>query len=280
MRARYARWMGVAGALLLLGGCAGIPQTQALLNNPPRDIGRGFELSGVPFFPQERYQCGPAALATVLGWGGIEVAPEDLESQVYVPDRHGSLQHELIAAARRYKRVSYRLDPELMAILREVQSGHPVLVLQNLAYSWYPLWHYAVVIGFDLDRGEMILRSGTRKRHIQSLRSFEYTWGRADRWAVVMLDASIVPMTASEQSYLRAVLAFEQAGDWVTAQDAYRAAMARWPSSAGAAFGLGNAAYRLEDYAGAEAAFRHVLEQQPELSAAMNNLALVLLEQG
>ena len=270
----------MAGALLLLCGCAGVPQTRALLSDPPPELGRSFELSEVPFFPQERYQCGPAALATVLGWGGVEVTPEQLEPRVYLPERQGSLQTELIAAARRYKRVSYPLDPDLTAILREVRAGHPVLVLQNLAYSWYPRWHYAVVVGFDLERREVVLRSGTHKRHIQSLHSFEHTWGRAGHWAVVMLDASLVPATASEQAYLRAVLGFEQTGDWATAAAAYRSAAGRWPASAGAWFGLGNAAYQLRDFHGAEAAFRRVLELRPEFPSALNNLALVLLEQG
>ncbi len=280
LRARHTWSLGVAGALLLLCGCAGVPQTQALLDDPPRELGRRFELDGVPFFPQERYQCGPAALATVLGWTGVEVTPEQLESQVYIPDRQGSLQPELIATARRYRRVPYLLDSELESILREVRAGHPVLVLQNLAYRWYPRWHYAVVVGFDLDRGEMMLRSGTHRRHIQSLRSFEYTWGRAGYWAVVMLEANFVPATASEQAYLRAVLAFEQATDPATVMEAYRSAAERWPASAGAWFGLGNAAYRLHAYPEAEVAFRHVLGLKPEFPAAMNNLALVLLERG
>ncbi len=274
-------WLtGVAGALLLLCGCAGVPQTRALLSDPPPELGRSFELEEVPFFPQERYQCGPAALATVLGWGGVEVTPEQLEPRVYLPERQGSLQAELIAAARRYQRISYPLDPVLTAVLREVKAGHPVLVLQNLAFSWYPRWHYAVVVGFDLERREVVLRSGTHKRHIQSLRSFEYTWRRAGHWAVVMLDASFVPATASEQRYLRAVLGFEQTGDWVTAAAAYRAAAGHWPASAGAWFGLGNAVYQLHDLNGAETAFRRVLELRPEFPSALNNLALVLFEQG
>src|SRR3546814_2318796 len=33
---------------------------------------RQVELSEVPFFPQEDYYCGPAALATVLAWGGVD----------------------------------------------------------------------------------------------------------------------------------------------------------------------------------------------------------------
>ena len=53
------------------------------------------ELTTVPFFPQEEYQCGPAALATVLTWTGVNVTPAELAPQVYLPERQGSLQLEI-----------------------------------------------------------------------------------------------------------------------------------------------------------------------------------------
>lgn len=280
-RARGGAWLsGAAAALFLLAGCAGVPQTRALLLLPSPEFGQAVELSSVPFYPQERFQCGPAALASVLGWSGVNVTPEQLEPRVYVPARQGSLQPELLAAARHYRRVPYVLAPELTAVLREVRAGHPVLVLQNLAYDWYPRWHYAVVVGYDLDRGELLLRSGTIARHALPLPTFERTWRRGGYWAVVMLEAGKLPATAYETDYVRAVLPFEQGADWETAATAYRSAATRWPESPGAWFGLGNSAYRLRDYAAAEAAFRRVLEERPNHAAALNNLAYVLLARG
>ena len=41
------------------------------------------ELRDTPFFPQEEYQCGPAALATVLAASGVAVSPDDLTGKVY-----------------------------------------------------------------------------------------------------------------------------------------------------------------------------------------------------
>ena len=79
---RYrAALLGVA--VLLLSACATPPQTAALHTNPQTRA--PVELTGVPFFPQEAYQCGPAALATVLGWSGTAVTPDALTPQVYVP---------------------------------------------------------------------------------------------------------------------------------------------------------------------------------------------------
>ncbi|MGB5717538.1 MAG: hypothetical protein WBN81_10635, partial [Gammaproteobacteria bacterium] len=59
----------MAGILLsgiLLIGCSSARQTRALLQQPPAQLPAATELADTPFIPQQRYQCGPAALATVL----------------------------------------------------------------------------------------------------------------------------------------------------------------------------------------------------------------------
>ena len=56
--------------------------------------------------------------------------------------------------------VALRTAPRLADLLQEVAAGHPVIVLQNLGLEWIPVWHYSVVIGYDLSRGQLVLRSG------------------------------------------------------------------------------------------------------------------------
>ena len=107
--------------LLLAGGCAKRhPVLEAYLNDS--DITSTLELLDTPFFPQEDYQCGPAALATVLVASDVSVTPDELTSKVYLPKREGSLQLELIATSRRYGRLPYVLDGKLTAILAAMQN--------------------------------------------------------------------------------------------------------------------------------------------------------------
>ncbi|MFZ3159744.1 MAG: PA2778 family cysteine peptidase, partial [Rhodoferax sp.] len=137
--------------MLLISGCA-TPQVATLDASWPQDIPARVELTQVPFFPQEAFECGPAALAMVAHAAGVRVSPETLVDQVYLPGRQGSLQPEMLAAARRQGLLAYPLKPRIEAVLREVAAGKPVLVFQNLAFSIYPVWHYAVVMGFDRER--------------------------------------------------------------------------------------------------------------------------------
>ena len=271
---------GVLLTLLLLGGCASQLQATGLLRAPPDGLAQAVELKQVPFFPQERYQCGPAALATILNWSGVTVTAEQLRDEVYLPRRHGSLQVELTAAARHHLRVPYVLAPDLQAVLDEVRAGNPVLVLLNLGLSWYPVWHYAVVVGYDLRRDAMVMRSGTQRREEISLELFERTWRRSKRWAVVVTSPDRLPATAQQLPFLRTVLVIEQLGDWRTALQAYGAAWRRWPDSSGAGMGVGNTAYAGGDYPAAEAAYRRVLERHPGFAPALNNLAQTLIRMG
>jgi tetratricopeptide (TPR) repeat protein len=151
-------------------------------------------------------------------------------------------------------------------------------VLQNLGLSWYPRWHYAVVIGYDLHAREIVLRSGTERRHVISIDRFERTWARSGHWTLAVLPPDRLPATAQEQSYLRSIADLEALGNPRPANTAYAAAIARWPQSTLAWMGFGNTAYAMNRYRVAEAAFRRALELEPDYAPALNNLAQLLSE--
>jgi len=280
-RRRAAWWLSgglvVFGLPLLAAGCATLQSDR--LRATAAAFPQPVELDQVPFFPQEEYQCGPAALATVLVWSGVAVTPAQVAPQVYLPERQGSLQLELLAAARRRGRLPYLLQPQLESLAAEVASGNPVLVLQNLGLSFAPTWHYAVVVGFDLSTGDIVLRSGREPRRIVALETFEHTWRRGDYWAVVVLPPDRLPFTAEELPYLQSVTALERMDMHEVTAQAYATALRRWPRSLPALMGLGNTRYALGDLAGAEEAFRHAAQFHPQSAAAHNNLAQTLSDQ-
>ena len=82
--------------MLLLTACAKSPVLPPETSRLPERV----ELSSTPFFAQSAYQCGPAALATMLNQRGVTTSPGLLQDRVYIPGREGSLQVEMVAAAR------------------------------------------------------------------------------------------------------------------------------------------------------------------------------------
>ncbi len=262
--------------VLMLAGCA-TPQVALLDARWPVDIPARVELTEVPFFPQEDYECGPAALAMVANAAGVNVTPGVLVEQVYLPGRQGSLQPEMLAATRRQGLLAYPLKPKLEELLREVAAGHPVLVFQNLAFQVYPVWHYAVVMGFDRERHVLLLHSGRTARMEISFFAFERTWARGQYWAMLALKPGQLPATVEPQTYTAAAAALERVSARA-AQPAFAAALQRWPDQRAALLGVGNTAYTLGQRDDAAKAYRQAVLKHADFADGWNNLAQVLLE--
>lgn len=266
--------------LLWLGGCTSSLQSRSLVHQTPARFETPALVTRVPFFPQDDYQCGPAALATVLSASQVAVTPDALVPLVYVPGRQGSFQVEMMAAARSFGRLAYQIPPALESLFAEINSGHPVLVLQNLGLNMYPQWHFSVVKGFDIQRRRMILNSGRIENYEVSLSVFERTWARSDYWALVVVEPGNVPVSANPVGYFNAVVALEQNSSAEAIGPAYLAGLKRWPQQRELLMGHGNLLYssgRLEE---AGSRFEDVIVHHPDYAPAHNNLAHVYLEQG
>ena len=272
----YRCWL-VAGLLALLTGCA--TDVRTMVSGLDQEL-VAVELVETPFYPQVTDQCGPSALAATLNVSGVSVAPEILKSQIYIPGREGSLQIELLAATRGYQRIPYLIDPDVTALLEELHSGRPVLVLQNLGRKMAPVWHYAVVVGFLPDKKEFVLRSGDQQRHLVKAARFVRTWQRAGYWGMVTLLPGELPASPDANKYVRSVAAIESVGDAVSAAAGYQAATERWPENLLAWLGLGNAWYAQGDLDAAERAYSQLLTTVPNHAVALNNLSQVQAEQG
>ncbi len=267
------------GAAALTAGCSfnGGVVRDALLQ---QSGGVAYELTDTPFYSQTTDQCGPSALATALNAAGVPVTPDELAPSVYIPDRNGSLQFELLAAARGYGRVPYPISPDVLALLGEIQAGRPVLVLQNLGLGFAPIWHYAVVVGYLPGENQFVLRSGVHKRHLVRTSRFLRTWRRAESWGIVVLPPGELPAGNDAAAFVQAVASLESVGQFEAAAAAYQAAVAQWPEYAFAWLGLGNSYYALGDLDDAGDAYVELLSIEPENVVALNNLSMVLADNG
>ncbi len=273
----------LAAALLILSGgmLSGCARTPLVSEQLPADFDRADRLlAGIPFFPQEDYQCGPAALASLLNASGVEVAPAELSPKLYLPARSGSLQVELVAATRRLGRVPYVIDANLSSLLAEVVIGRPVLVLQNLGWRRYPVWHYAVVVGFDAAADTVILHSGRTKALRMTARKFARTWRRGGQWGMVVLRPGEFPANADPGRYMQAVAAMEDQADVAMVETLFAEALRQWPDNALAKLGLANSYLAQGRELQAERLYRQLLTANPENIPARNNLAQSLMQRG
>lgn len=276
MRSRYTRMLLMMVALFL-SGCAHQKPWLSAISGLPQHV----ELEQVPFVSQgaNKYLCGPESLAIALGVAGIPSSVEALSTQVYLPGREGSLQIEMLAAARRNGALAIMLTPRMDSLLRELAAGQPVLVLLNLSFQVAPVWHYAVVIGYDLPMQQIVLRSGNERRLLMSFTSFENTWERSQRWGFTVNMPDKIPVTATEKDAQQALLAFERVAAPKAAANAYEAAIQRWPGNAVLHMGLGNSLHAAGEKVKAARVYEQIAREKNS-GAAWVNLAMTYAELG
>ena len=266
----------------LLAGCAspaGGPQFRnGHLVQAPAGLPQRSSIAGVPFFADDSHACGPASLAEVLRFSGVDTDAARLAPELLTPALDGTLQYDMLGATRRAGRVAYVIRPRLSELFEDIAAGHPVVVLQRLGIVGNA-WHYAVVVGYDLQRDTVTLRSSTAHSLVLSIGQFDATWAGGGRWGFVALPPGTFPARVGQLRYLRAVAPMEGVAPQA-ARQAYRAALRRWPDAWVAMMGLGNLAYARHDYASAARRFAQAARIHRGDGDPWNNLAQALLAGG
>ena len=262
------------GAVVLLAGCAA-PASPGAAPAPDTVV----RVAGVPFVAQPDWQCGPASLAMAMAAAGRPIDVDTLARASFVPGREGSLQPELLAAARRHGLLATVLPARTDALVGELAAGRPVIVLQNLGLAWWPRWHYAVVVGLDVPAGEIELHSGDTPSVRMSRRTCEHTWARSGRWAIAVTAPEVLPASAGVGAVLASVAALERV-DPSAAAPAWESVVVRWPEDRLARFGRANARLARGEARGAADGFREAIAIDPGFADAWNNLARALAAAG
>lgn len=267
-------WYGCVCLLLAvsLSSCTVITIADHVVPKEPQNLPTDVVLD-VPFYTQSDNYCGPAALSMVAAYYDIETDIDELSKKVYTPKKGGSLQIEMQAAARSLGLIAFPTQLDLPSLSLEIDSGHPVIILQNLSLSIYPVWHYAVVTGRDVYRLHFLLHSGEHEYYRSPWHTLRNTWERSDYWAMVMLPAGQLPASIKLDHALRAAIDLEKIGQYRLAQTTYQAIHERWPDSFAALAGIANTHMYLNEPLAASRAYRQALALNTQSAELLNNFA-------
>jgi len=146
---------------------------------------RGHYIDGVPFYRQEESFCGPAALASVLGFWGRPMSLQQITAAVYLPELRGTLPMDMENFLREAGFETITSAGTLQELKARIRSDMPVVCLLDLGFGPYRQPHYVTVIGFDDANAVIIAHDGLKENSVIGYEPFEKEWTRAGHWMLI-----------------------------------------------------------------------------------------------
>lgn len=226
---------------------------------------------------QEKYQCGPSALASVLNYYGINISPDKITA-LLSGKINGTLNLEMLLFPRRFGFITEMISEDLKIVKNYIAEGVPVILLVDNGFSIYRIPHYVVVIGYDEENMTFVAHWGDEPNRTISEEELLRRWNRMGSWGFVVLHIPEDKMTAEQLT--DSGVAMEMAGDLESAERRYRRAVELNPEICAPEFNLGNIYYKKGDYKNSLEWFKKALNTCEKKGDVYNNIAVVLMAIG
>jgi len=139
-------------------------------------------IPGVPFYPQEEYQCGPASLAGVLNFYGLKISPAEIAGEIFSKEARGTLDMDMLFYAQKKGLNATQYTGSWDDLQKNVNSNRPLIVLIDEGFWVYQKDHFMVVVGYD--EGGLIVNSGKEQQAFIVRDHFLKTWARTKYWTL------------------------------------------------------------------------------------------------
>jgi ABC-type bacteriocin/lantibiotic exporter with double-glycine peptidase domain len=167
-------FLGILFMISLLWGCAG--------PSPKLSPKTARMVEGVPFFPQEEFQCGPASLAGVLNYYGLRMSPAEIAAEIFSRQARGTLDMDMVFYAQRKGMKAEHYAGNFDDLQGNLDSRRPLIVLIDQGFWVYQNHHFMVAVGYD--ERSIIVNSGKEERKFISRDAFLKTWEKTKFWTL------------------------------------------------------------------------------------------------
>lgn len=226
----------------------------------------------VPFRAQERKMCGPTVLAMLADHHGVKTTKAHLEEITYTPGAEGTYKKDMISAARRIGMAAY-LVKDFETMLSSVDQSMPVVVFQNLGVKWIPYWHYALLVGYNMEEDVLYLHSADKSNLATPYSRFLKEWRAGDSWSYTFTPAAKIPSFAQIEDVVVNGMIFEKLQRVADAESLYLAAEKKWPHRMEPKAALAQVFYSQKKVKLAIQKLNEALKLDPQSAALHFNLA-------
>ncbi|UCC97106.1 MAG: tetratricopeptide repeat protein [Phycisphaerales bacterium] len=144
-------------------------------------------ISGVPFFKQKQYDCGPAALACVYNFLGVKQDPEEISQRLYNREHKGSLNLKLLIDAREQGLEATMYSGSFEHIRQAIDNEVPLILMLSEDED---SMHYVVAVGYEGDNlSTIIVHDGYEAFKQQSRQALEQKWSATGYCTIEMREA-------------------------------------------------------------------------------------------
>ena len=141
-------------------------------------------IENVPFYAQETYQCGPASLAGVMNYRGVNVSPDEIAKEIYSESARGTLNIDMIIYPQKKGLEADQYSGGMDDIRKNIDAGYPLIVLVDYGFSVYQVNHFMVVIGYN--EAGVIVNSGKNESKFIPEEDFIKSWERTKFWTLLI----------------------------------------------------------------------------------------------
>jgi len=265
---------------IFLAGCA----TSYTYRVSPPSAPETYEsvyLEDVPSVAQTAYQCGPAALESVIRYWGGNADAGSIGKTLYKSGTRGVFNFSL---AQYMKTIGFwseiHEEPGEEGLKQWLRKGVPPIVMLDSGTLWARTYHFVVLKGFD-DRSEIFYaNTGVLETQAIHYGEFERRWKKADTWSLIVSPPEKVDWELDETQSIEMALIFEKNGNLNQAERWVESALNKNPGSLTAKFNLANIYSKSNRSEQAKIIYKELLNTNPNRQEISNNLAWIYYEEG
>jgi hypothetical protein len=148
-------------------------------------------LPDIPFFKQEDYQCGPAALATVIDFWYKRtgkrawVTPEQIAPEIYSPTARGVLGIDLEIYAQKHGFKGRQFSGKVADLREAIDLSTPPIIFVDYGFGFYEQGHFMVVTGYGPEG--IVVNSGPYENRFIPEKELNRIWKKTGYWTFILL---------------------------------------------------------------------------------------------